>query len=260
MTRISYVLPSRNGRQVLPRSIDLLRSALLAHDEILVVLNGEDDGSSAYLKDLSESMLPTEPTLRVIHSEPGLGSALAQGVITSNSDYLVLSVDDVPFGLSDWINAARVHSTVGLVTATKGHKATVAPKRSLLRGVVTIGFRMVRKILLGNTVRDTQGTFFIKGHWVKEFATTFHEPGYMWTTALVTFAEQAGFGVEEVPAIVAPGHDDHPSRVKFLDYVTATSQIWRISRFKKSWRTMHSSTTAANEIFDFPLPRTEVTS
>jgi len=255
VTRISYVLPSFKGRDVLPQSIELLRNALLPNDEILVVLNGEDDGSAVYLQSLASTMLATEPTLRIVQSEPGLGSALAKGVISSNSQYLVLSVDDVPFGLSDWINAAQVHSPVGLVTATKGHKYSVSPKRSIQRRLATVGFLIVRKILLRNTIRDTQGTFFINGKWIYDFVAIFEEPGYMWTAALVTFAEQANIGVVEVPATVTPGHDNHPSRVKLLDYVTAVGHIWRISRFKNSWKAMGQMSKTPRENFYFPQPQ-----
>jgi glycosyltransferase involved in cell wall biosynthesis len=252
LTRISYVLPSRNGLGILPRTIGALDNWLTADDEILVVLNGPDDGSSQMLAQLGSERTLSNPQLVVLHSEPGLGSALAKGALGASGEYVVLSVDDLPFLQSDWLAACAISSGVGLVTGTKGHKDSQVFHRGLLRESVSLVFRIVRKVLLGTTIRDTQGTFFTSGQWLRDFANSYEEAGYMWTTALVTYAERTGVGVAEVPIQVDPNHSQHASRVNLSDYLLALKDIWKIRRAASSWQ-VHTEYRVAN--FIFPAPK-----
>ena len=252
MTRISYVLPSRNGLSILPRTIGALDNWLSADDEILVVLNGPDDGSNQMLAQLATSRTQQDPQLVVVHSEPGLGSALAKGALGASGQYVVLSVDDLPFLQSDWLAACALTGRVGLVTGTKGHKDSQVFHRGLLREGVSLVFRIVRRVLLATTIRDTQGTFFTSGHWLRDFASSYDETGYMWTTALVTYAERTGVGVAEVPIQVDPNHSQHASRVNLSDYLLALKDIWKIRRAAKSWQ-VHPEYRVEN--FNFPAPK-----
>jgi hypothetical protein len=61
------------------------------------------------------------------------------------------------------------------------------------------GFRLLRRILLGDTVGDTQGTFYVDGSWARAFAAHSHESGLLWTTELVAAARAKNLSVREVP-------------------------------------------------------------
>lgn len=246
------MLPSRNGLGILPRTISALDNWLTQDDEILVVLNGQDDGSAAMLANLLAQRSVELATLTIVNSAPGLGSALAHGVRSAAGQFIVLSVDDLPFLQSDWLQACGVSAPVGLVTGTKGHRDSQVFHRGLLRESVSLVFRTVRKLLLGTTIRDTQGTFFSSGQWLRDFANDYEESGYMWTTALVTYAERTGVGVVEVPISVDPNHSQHASRVNLSDYLLALKDIWKIRQSAKKWKPNPSYQVSA---FTFPAPK-----
>jgi dolichyl-phosphate beta-glucosyltransferase len=256
VTRITFVLPSYNGIEVLPRSVEVLRKALSPDDVIMVVLNGPSDGSYDLLQEISRTFSSKDPELHVEQSSKGLGSALEHAINVYDSDFLVLSVDDLPFGLSDWLSASCVSEEVGLVTATKGHPDTIAANRAVYREIITVGFRLLRNLLLRNTVRDTQGTFFISGTWIRYFVDAYSQPGYMWTTALVTYAEQIGVGVKEVSAVVDSQHGVHSTRVSLKDYLYSFGELYRISRLKKTWLENGKNHHHRITTFRFPPPAT----
>ncbi len=227
--RISYIIPSMNGEEILPHTLQNLGNHLTADDEVIVVVNGSTDKSLEILKDVAITWKgqPGLPDLVVEKSDQGLGLALSHGVRVARGHFYVLSADDLPFGISDWLAASKLDPPAHLIIGSKGHPLSVVD-RKLSRRIVTSVFGVLRRVILGTRVQDTQGTFLVNGDWVKEFLDESSESGFMWTTHLTLFAEKNDLLVTEVPVELVETHGNHGTRVKISDLIDGVAGLFRV--------------------------------
>lgn len=218
-----------NGEETLPQTLQILANHLTADDEVIVVVNGSTDKSLEILKAVAFNWKDQSglPDLVVEKSDQGLGLALSHGVRVARGHFYVLSADDLPFGISDWLAASELDTPAHLVIGSKGHPLSVVD-RKLSRRVVTSVFGLLRRAILGTRVQDTQGTFLVNGDWVKEFLEESSESGFMWTTHLTLFAEKNDLLVSEVPVELVATHGNHGSRVKITDLIDGVAGLFRV--------------------------------
>ena len=103
-----------------------------------------------------------------------------------------------------------------MVIGSKGNRDSDVG-RGPLRRVLSWGFWMLRRVLLGTRTLDPQGTFILAGEWARAVVPRLGETGYLMTTELCYLAERAGISPAEVPVRLVPGHGDHRSRVNVRD-------------------------------------------
>ncbi|GEN78592.1 glycosyltransferase [Actinotalea fermentans] len=232
-TSLSAVVPTRNGAATVGATLATLAGELGAGDEIVVVENGSTDTTSGVLAEIEERW--SHPcTLRVLHSEPGLGVALRTGVLATLGDRLLLTADDLPFGLGDLSRFRELPADTLLAIGSKAHVESDV-HRSTRRTLQSRVFRSMREALLHSSVGDSQGTIWVDAEWCRMFAAFSREPGLMWTTELVLAAEQQGMPVVEVPVELREGHDSAASRFTFGDAVTGLRGILRLALQKDDY-------------------------
>lgn len=230
---LSVVVPSRNGADVLPATLDALGGALTTDDEIVVVENGSTDRTGEVLREVAEAW--AHPcALVVTTSEPGLGNALRTGVLGSSGRRLLLTADDLPFGLSDLDSFRALSSDVVVAIGSKAHPGSRVV-RSRLRSVQSRVFRWLRAAMLHSSVGDSQGTIWVDGPWARSFAGVSRETGLMWTVELVLAAEQQGLDIWEVPVELVPTHDSVTSRFRFRDAWIGVREIWQLALRKDDY-------------------------
>lgn len=237
---LSVVVPSRNGVDVLPGTLSALGDRLSSSDEIVVVENGSTDDTTRLLESVVASW--RHPcALQVLHSQPGLGNALRTGVLATSGSRLLLSADDLPFGLSDLEGFELLPEDVTLAIGSKAHPDSRVD-RSWRRTVQSRVFRRLREALLHSAVADSQGTIWVDGEWARGFAAVSREAGLMWTVELVLAAEQQGFDVYEIPVTLSPSHDGVGSRFRVHDAVVGVQEIWQLALRKDDYAATESTT------------------
>jgi hypothetical protein len=207
---LSVIVPTRNGSGHVTATLTALGDRLGPDDEILVVENGSTDDTWDRLREFAAGWSPTGPTLRLLHSDPGLGRAYGHGAAHSRGRRCLFTADDLPFGFTD-LDAFTDAPDAPVLIGSKAHADSYID-REPTRTVMSRVFRLLRRLLLGDTVGDTQGTFYVDGQWARAFAAHAHEIGLLWTTELVAAAQAQQLSVREVPVILIDSHAGVVSR------------------------------------------------
>lgn len=231
---ISVVVPCRNGEATIASTLTTLAERLRPSDEVIVVENGSTDNTRALLHDLQAGW--TAPCqLVVTHSRPGLGNAYREGVLRSTGGRVLLTADDLPFGMSDFDQFLRVPDDVPVAIGSKAHPESRA-ERGGFRALQSTAFRLLRAALLQSRVADSQGTFWLDGRWARSYAVLSHEEGLMWTTELVLAAEQQGLPVHEVPVVLQDSHAAVSTRFKLADAWRSFVGFTRLAVYKDDYK------------------------
>ena len=230
-TALSYVVPAHNSTPAIEATLRALASRLEGRDaEVIVVENGSTDGTGALLERIEGSWDRPGVSLRVLRSATGMGNAYRAGIAASRGARVVLTADDLPFGFDDLVAAERVDPAVHpVVIGSKAHRDSDVD-RGFVRAVLTGGFRLLRRLLLGMRTGDPQGTFVLDGGWARRIGPRLTEPGYLVTTELCYLAEREGVQPLEVPVRLSPQHRDHRSRVTVRDVGQMAVGLLRIRR------------------------------
>lgn len=231
--RLSVVIPTRNGEHVIADTLATLAAALSTEDEIIVVENGSTDGTVGMLGRLVADWA-APPALVVITSSPGLGEALRAGLLASRGRRVLLSADDLPFGLTDLERFRALPRSAVVAIGSKAH-----PESDVVRGwrrsAQSRIFRFLRAALLQSRVGDSQGTIWVDGPWGRSFALQSRETGLMWTTELVLAAEQQAVGVTEVPVTLSGRHEKGTSRFRLSDAWQSVVGFTRLAIYKDDY-------------------------
>jgi hypothetical protein len=233
---LSYVVPAHNSSSVLASTLQALVTRLDGRRaEVVVVENGSTDGTPALLEGIRREWRHRSVSLVVLDSAKGLGNAYRTGIAASRGERVLLTADDLPFGFTDLDAADGVDpGKHPVVIGSKGHRDSDVG-RGVLRLVLTGGFRLLRRVVLGMRTMDPQGTFLLDGPWARQVVLLLTEPGYLVTTELCYLAERAGIVPLEVPVRLAVGHAEHRSRIKVLD-------VWRMGAGLVGIRRRHART------------------
>lgn len=227
LRELSVIVPSRNGAEILPDTLEVLGHELSENDEIIVVENGSTDQTADVLQGVLAAW-PHPCTLRVMSSRPGLGNALRAGVLASVGRRVFFTADDLPFGLTDLETLRKLPDDVVVAIGSKAHPASRV-NRSLTRSLQSRAFRWLRSSMLHSAVGDSQGTLWVDGAWARSFAAVSRESGLMWTVELVLAAEQQGLDVYEVPVTLRDAHDASASRFRLRDAYIGVREIWQLA-------------------------------
>lgn len=228
---VSYVVPAHNSTAVIGATLDALAGRLAARRaELIVVENGSSDGTRDVLARIEEDWPHADLPLVVLRSAKGLGNAYRAGIAASTGARVLLTADDLPFGFDDLEAADRLDPVEHpLVIGSKAHPDS-AVDRGWLRSMLTWGFALLRRVLLGMRTGDPQGTYVMAGDWAREVAGRLEEDGYLVTTELAYLAERQGIRPLEVPVRLAESHRAHGSRIAVRDVVEMAVGLLRIRR------------------------------
>jgi len=120
-------------------------------------------------------------------------------------------------------------------------------ERGGLRRILSAGFWLLRRGILGMRTLDPQGTFIIAGDWARRAVGQLTEPGYLVTTELCYLAERAGIQPVEVPVRLSAAHGAHRSRVKPGD-------VWNMGAGLVGIRRRHATSRVLRTVRRLPAP------
>jgi len=164
--------------------------------EIIAIENGSTDNTWSVLTDLKREF---DEKLVVIQSPKGLGNALKCGAEISQGEIIVFIADDMPFGSTEisFISSNVIDDSILYISSKYYRWETL--NRGVLRLGMSLGFILMRELILNTKVRDSQGGFFGKSELIKGLLSRSSEQGFLVSTELVHVARRLGLSIIEVP-------------------------------------------------------------
>ena len=213
--RLSYVLPVHNQERVIASSVQRLRARLRGFpgSEILLVENGSIDASPALCAQLAGQSEDDHVSVRVTESETGLGNALRHGIAMATGDVIVLSAADLPFGFTDLDAFLACRPRPVLAIGSKAHERS-RTRIPLERRAMSEAFRLLRFLVLGLRVRDSQGTILVDAQLAHRIAPLLRCGDFLISTEVVAWAARLGVTPLELPVtyVATPGSTVSPVR------------------------------------------------
>lgn len=224
-TPLSVVIPAHNSGALIEQTVSRLAKRLEGRQaEIIVVENGSTDDTWLRCVDVASAWHARDATYLPLQSAKGMGNALRTGIVASSGATILLTADDLPFGFDDLDAfdrlAAKLDTDVpALIIGSKAHPNS-SVNRGLRRSLLTRGFAVLRRAILGMRTGDPQGTLIIDGALARYLAGLSPETGFLFTTELVYLAERLGICPLEVPVRLSRDHGLHASRINVGDMMS----------------------------------------
>lgn len=233
--RVAVAVPIYNEASHLRSKILRLIQAKGAYpiSSILLAENGSSDQSFKVCQELASEF---PDLIQCFHLPVGdMGEALSESIRRSASldcTHVLLTAADLPFEFTDFdqfLQEEKNSTHWEIYIGSKAHRLSEL-ERTWSRNLASWGFLLLRKILLGIRVGDTQGTFFIKKEFALKIEPLIQSRGFFFTTELTYHALKAGAQIKEVPIVLK--RDERKSSVKIF------RDSWRMLReiFKLRFR------------------------
>ncbi|WP_338569766.1 glycosyltransferase family 2 protein [Arachnia propionica] len=231
---LSIVVPAHNSGPRLRETLQQLTRELGRDDvEVIIVENGSSDNTWEIAEELAQGSWSFP--VRAVRSEVGLGAAYLTGASGARGDVVLLTADDLPFGVTDIRSWESIGSPTALVIGSKAHPASVVP-RSIPRTVMSWGYRFLRRVILGMSVADCQGTLFVDREWLQRRIPSLREHGYLTSTEIVYLAQLDRTRVIEVPVVLHSGHASGRTRIRTSDVWDMAFGLLRLRRRRREFR------------------------
>ena len=198
-TSWAVVLPAHNSALNIRHTVDELaeyfRSKSLS-GQVVVVENGSKDDTWEVVSAIDATELPF--ALVRTRSEKGLGNAIREGLSHVTTDFVLITADDLPFGFSDIDGYLEIGMSSDIAIGSKAHPETNGV-RSTSRELMSTVFRLLRRVIVGVNLGDTQGTIMGKAMTICSMSTLTTQPGYLMTTELLARATHQNSSIIELP-------------------------------------------------------------
>jgi len=232
---VSYVIAAHNSATVIENTIEAAAKRLTGVPaEIIVVENGSTDRTTEILAQASADWPAHATPLIVTSSARGLGNAVRAGLACSRGRVVVITADDLPFGFDDLDAAeARGLGRDVIVIGSKAHPSSDV-ERSWKRTLLSTGYGVLRRLILGMKTADPQGTYILDGAWGRAVGQQTEETGFLITTEIAYAAELAGIRPVEVP--IRLRESAHRTRIKVSDIYQMGAGLFQLRRRRRSLR------------------------
>jgi glycosyltransferase involved in cell wall biosynthesis len=231
---LSVVIPAYNSAAVLARTIDEWRNRQdQGAVEVIIVENGSTDDTWSIAQERAKDSGSVKFVL--LQSEKGMGNALRAGIAASTGRRVLLTADDMPFGFDDLDGAGHLTTEPAIVIGSKAHRDSQAG-RGVKRAITTLGFRTLRRVILGSRVGDSQGTLICDGKWLRRVAPHCQDSGFLFSTEIAYAAELAGLSIIEVPVRLRRMAEEKASSVHLADVRKMGMGLIRMRRERGEYR------------------------
>lgn len=211
---LAVVLPAHNSSANIRRTVDELGGYYIDHSlsgQVIIVENGSSDDTWDVMQSISTDGLPF--TLVTSRSAKGLGNAIREGMTKVDTDTVLITADDLPFGFSDIDGYAALSPRPAIAIGSKAHPET-SGERSTGREVMSSVFRALRRTIVGVDLGDTQGTIMGDALTLKRCASLTEQSGYLMTTELLAHAVRSKSSIVELPVVYR--HDLRGSNINVI--------------------------------------------
>lgn len=240
MPSLTLVLPAYNEEARLPRTFELLKSAIqqgefndVQLEQILVVNDGSSDQTLAVSQNQEASM----PILKTLNVTPnsGKGNAVHVGLKAATTDWVLVADAD---SATPWNQFRKLFQTQAPVAI--GSRALpesdVRTHQSFLRENMGRTFNLFVRAITGLNIKDTQCGFkLFHRKSVSPFLGQLQVKRFAWDVELLLFARAHQLKIQEVP--VTWEHQDDSSVRKFADsfemllrLIQMRLRVWWVTR------------------------------
>lgn len=208
---VVYIVAAHNESSLLKAKMGLIAAATrdLPIAGLVVVENGSTDNTYEICQQIQREFTSLKV---VIAQEPigDLGQAWARGLREAaaqfplENHFHLLTAADLPFDFTDiheFLKHYRSNPIVDVVIGSKGHPKSVL-KNTLPRRLMSMGYFLLRFLLLGLKQKDTQGTVFIRASKSMGLLQATHSSGFFFSTELIYRAHQQKCLIAEVPVVL----------------------------------------------------------
>jgi dolichyl-phosphate beta-glucosyltransferase len=234
---VSIIIPAFNEAQRLPPTLARVAEFLRAQpyrSEVLIVENGSTDQTSAVVERfITEQTAAGDPfDLRLLHSDPGKGAAVKQGMLAGRGEFLVISDTDlaVPIEeLNNFLPPAVPRKDYAITIASREIPGAVRHGEPAYRHLMGRVFNFLVRVMAVHGIHDTQCGFkcFSRKAAQQVFPLQTID-GWGFDVEVLYIAQRHGLPILEIPVNWYYGDDSRVSPLR--DTVNMLSELFRIRR------------------------------
>lgn len=232
---LSIIIPARNEEHRLPPALAGIAAFLREQpyqSEVIVVENGStDDTAGVTTRFAAEQVTADDPfTVRLLHSGPGKGAAVKEGMLAGSGDFLVICDTDLAVPIeevSKFLPPALSAKNYGIAIASREVQGAVRHGEPAYRHVMGRVFNWLVRVLAVPGIHDTQCGFkaFSRDVAQRIFPLQSIE-GWSFDVEVLFIARQLGIPIVEIPVHWYYGEDSRVSPVK--DTISMVTELLRI--------------------------------
>ena len=177
-TSWAVVLPAHNSADNILETVEELSEYFQSNflsGQVVIVENGSKDNTWEVMESINSAVLPFE--LIRVRSDKGLGNAIREGLTHVTTEFVLITADDLPFGFSDLDGYRSTESSTDIAIGSKAHPQTDG-NRSVSRELMSTVFRLLRRVIVGVNLGDTQGTILGNAKLIRDLSIQTRQPGY----------------------------------------------------------------------------------
>ena len=200
MKTLSIIIPLYNKEKGISNTLNLIEtkcSEMKISYEILIIENESTDNSF----DIANTYVKNKDNISLFRSNKGLGNALKEGVAIAKNDYVAFIPADFTFGKSELEYFSRENSQLSeYIIGSRALEGSFS-ESSFDRKIITVGFNLLKKIILNLNIKDSMGTFIIETNLAKRLCAESFADQFFITTELIFRAMKEGIQIKEIPII-----------------------------------------------------------
>ena len=200
MKTLSIIIPLYNKEKGISNTLNLIEtkcSEMKISYEILIIENESTDNSY----DIANNYVKNKDNISLFQSNKGLGNALKEGVAIAKNDYVAFIPADFTFGKSELEYFSRENSQLSeYIIGSRALEGSFS-ESSFDRKIITVGFNLLKKIILNLNIKDSMGTFIIETNLAKRLCAESFADQFFITTELIFRAMKEGIQIKEIPII-----------------------------------------------------------
>ena len=200
MKTLSIIIPLYNKEKGISNTLNLIEtkcSEIKISYEILIIENESTDNSF----DIANNYVKNKNNISLFRSNKGLGNALKEGVAIAKNDYVAFIPADFTFGKSELEYFSRENSQLSeYIIGSRALEGSFS-ESSFDRKIITVGFNLLKKIILNLNIKDSMGTFIIETNLAKRLCAESFADQFFITTELIFRAMKEGIQIKEIPII-----------------------------------------------------------
>ena len=200
MKTLSIIIPLYNKEKGISNTLNLIEtkcSEMKISYKILIIENESTDNSF----DIANNYVKNKDNISLFRSNKGLGNALKEGVAIAKNDYVAFIPADFTFGKSELEYFSRENSQLSeYIIGSRALEGSFS-ESSFDRKIITVGFNLLKKIILNLNIKDSMGTFIIETNLAKRLCAESFADQFFITTELIFRAMKEGIQIKEIPII-----------------------------------------------------------
>ena len=200
MKTLSIIIPLYNKEKGISNTLNLIEtkcSEMKISYEILIIENESTDNSF----DIANNYVKNKDNISLFRSNKGLGNALKKGVAIAKNEYVAFIPADFTFGKSELEYFSRENSQLSEYIIGSRALEDSFSESSFDRKIITVGFNLLKKIILNLNIKDSMGTFIIETNLAKRLCAESFADQFFITTELIFRAMKEGIQIKEIPII-----------------------------------------------------------